>query len=217
MIKLLIKLAENGLLPDTLIRLGIKRLCAQRLLEATSIGELEMEKRHSSWVEFLNESPIALVPEKANEQHYEVPPKFFELVLGENLKYSSGYWPQGALTLEQSENEMLRLTCERAGLVDGQEILELGCGWGSLTLFMAKNFPNSKITAVSNSNDQRRFIEAKGKKLNLKNIEVITEDMNDFSINKQFDRVISIEMFEHMRNYNELLGRVSGWLNQGGR
>ena len=217
MIKLLIKLAENGLLPDTLIRLGIKRLCAQRLLEATSIGELEMEKRHSSWVEFLNESPIALVPEKANEQHYEVPPKFFELVLGENLKYSSGYWPQGALTLEQSENEMLSLTCERAGLVDGQEILELGCGWGSLTLFMAKNFPNSKITAVSNSNDQRRFIEAKGKKLNLKNIEVITEDMNDFSINKQFDRVITIEMFEHMRNYNELLGRVNGWLNRGGK
>ena len=217
MIKLLIKLAENGLLPDTLIRLGIKRLCAQRLLEATSIDELEMEKRHSSWIEFLNESPIALVPEKANEQHYEVPPKFFELVLGENLKYSSGYWPQGALTLEQSENEMLSLTCERAGLVDGQEILELGCGWGSLTLFMAKNFPNSKITAVSNSNDQRRFIEAKGKKLNLKNIEVITEDMNDFSINKQFDRVITIEMFEHMRNYNELLGRVNGWLNRGGK
>ncbi len=112
MIKLLIKLAENGLLPDTLIRLGIKRLCAQRLLEATSIGELEMEKRHSSWVEFLNESPIALVPEKANEQHYEVPPKFFELVLGENLKYSSGYWPQGALTLKQSVTEMLRLTCQ---------------------------------------------------------------------------------------------------------
>ncbi len=217
MIKLLIKLAENGLLPDMLIRLGIRRLCAQRLLEATSIGKLEMEKRHSSWIDFLNESPIALVPEKANEQHYEVPPKFFELVLGENLKYSSGYWPQGALTLEQSENEMLSLTCERAGLVDGQEILELGCGWGSLTLFMAKNFPNSKITAVSNSNDQRRFIEAKGKKLNLKNIEVITEDMNDFSINKQFDRVITIEMFEHMRNYNELLGRVNGWLNRGGK
>ena len=217
MIKLLIKLAENGLLPDILIRLGIKRLCAQRLIEATSIGQLEMDKRHSSWIDVLNKSPIALVPEKANEQHYEVPPNFFELVLGSNLKYSSGYWPSGTLTLDQSEDEMLNLTCERAGLVDGQEILELGCGWGSLTLFMAKKFPNSKVTAVSNSNDQRGFIEKKCKKLGLKNIKVITVDMNDFSINKQFDRVISIEMFEHMRNYNQLLERVNGWLNQEGK
>ncbi len=217
MIKLLIKLAENGLLPDALIRLGIKRLCAQRLLEATSIGQQEMENRHSSWIASLNKSPVALVPEKANEQHYEVPPRLFELVLGSNLKYSSGYWPQGVSTLDDSEVEMLKLTSERAALSDGQQILELGCGWGSLTFYMAQNFPNSKITAVSNSNDQRQFIEKKCAKLKIKNIKVITADMNDFSIDKVFDRVVSIEMFEHMRNYDELLKRVSGWLNQEGK
>jgi cyclopropane-fatty-acyl-phospholipid synthase len=217
MIKLLIKLAENGLLPDALIRLGIKRLCAQRLLEATSIGKQEMENRHSSWIDVLNKSPVALVPEKANEQHYEVPPRLFELVLGSNLKYSSGYWPQGVSTLDDSEVEMLKLTSERASLSDGQQILELGCGWGSLTFFMAKTFPNSNITAVSNSNDQRQFIEKKCEKLKIKNIKVITADMNDFSIDKVFDRVVSIEMFEHMRNYDELLKRVNGWLNQKGK
>ena len=217
MIKLLIKLAENGLLPDLLIRFGIRRLCAQRLLEATSISKLEMEKRHSSWIDFLNESPIALVPEKANEQHYEVPPRLFELVLGSNLKYSSGYWPKGASSLDESELEMLKLSCERASLSDGQEVLELGCGWGSLTLYMAQNFPNSKITAVSNSKDQRQFIENKCKKLKIENIKVITADMNDFSIDKSFDRVVSIEMFEHMRNYGELLKRVSGWLKKDGK
>jgi cyclopropane-fatty-acyl-phospholipid synthase len=217
MIKLLINFAEKGLLPDLLIRLGIKRLCSQRLQGLTGGGEVEMEKQHSNWIEVLKGSPIALVPEKANEQHYEVPPKFFELVLGDNLKYSSGFWPSAKLTLEQSEIAMLDLTCERAGLADGQKILELGCGWGSLTLFMAKKFPKSKITAVSNSGDQRRFIEDKCSQLNLKNIEVVTADMNDFQSTKKFDRAISIEMFEHMRNYEKLLGRINSWLKKEGK
>ena len=141
MITLLIKLAEKGLLPDSLIRLGIKRLCSQRLEAIASSSEELMQKEHSDWVDFLKESPIALVPEKANEQHYEVPPKLFELVLGSQLKYSSGYWPEGVKSLDQSEEAMLKLTSERAGLADGQKILELGCGWGSLTLFMAQQFP----------------------------------------------------------------------------
>ena len=217
MIKVLINLAEKGFLPDLLIRLGIKRLCGQRLSEANTLGLEALENSHQQWIDLLTESPVAIVPEKANEQHYEVPPKFFELVLGANLKYSSGYWSKEVFSLDESELEMLKITCERAGLVDGQNILELGCGWGSLTCFMAQKFPNSKITAVSNSKDQRNFIQQKNDKLNLQNIKVFTADMNDFSTDEKFDRVISIEMFEHMRNYDELLKRIDGWLKQNGK
>ena len=217
MIKLLIKLAEKGILPDFFIRLGISKLCGQRLTDANDLSLKAREERHQKWVDILMESPIALVPEKANEQHYEVPPRLFELVLGAKLKYSSGYWPQGTSTLDDSEVEMLKLTSKRAALSDGQEVLELGCGWGSLTFHMALTYPNSKITAVSNSNDQRQFIEKKCNELKIKNIKVITADMNDFSSEKTFDRVVSIEMFEHMRNYDELLKRVSEWLKKDGK
>ena len=217
MIKALIKLAEKGLLPDVFIRLGISRLCGQRLSDAKVFSTQAMEEKHQHWINILKESPVALVPEKANEQHYEVPPRLFELVLGSSLKYSAGYWPQGTSSLDDSEVEMLKLSSKRASLSDGQEVLELGCGWGSLTFHIAQNFPNSEITAVSNSNDQRQFIEKKCEKLKIKNIKVITADMNDFSIDKEFDRVVSIEMFEHMRNYDELLKRVSGWLKKDGK
>ena len=217
MITLLILLAEKGLLPDAIIRIGIRRLCRQRLVEASSSNQTIMEQEHSAWIDVLKESPIALVPEKANEQHYEVPPRLFELVLGDRLKYSSGLWPEGVSSLDESEVAMLKLTIDRAGLVDGQDVLELGCGWGSLTLYMAECFPKSKITAVSNSNDQRQFIEARCEERNLKNVEIITADMNDFETAKLFDRVISIEMFEHMRNYEKLLGRVNVWLKNKGK
>jgi len=217
MIKVLINLAEKGFLPDLLIRFGIKRLCGQRLSEVNTLGLEALENSHQQWIDLLTESPIAIVPEKANEQHYEIPPQFFELVLGANLKYSSGYWSKEVFSLDESEYEMLKITCERAGLVDGQDILELGCGWGSLTCFMAQKFPNSKITAVSNSKDQRNFIQQKNDKLNLQNIKVVNADMNDFSTDEKFDRVISIEMFEHMRNYDELLKRINGWLKQNGK
>ena len=217
MIKLLIKLAEKGILPDFFIRLGIRKLCGQRLTDENDLSLKAREEKHQKWIDILMESPIALVPEKANEQHYEVPPRLFELVLGAKLKYSSGYWPQGTSTLDDSEVEMLKLTSKRAALSDGQEVLELGCGWGSLTFHMALTYPNSKITAVSNSNDQRQFIEKKCAELKIKNIKVITADMNDFSSEKTFDRVVSIEMFEHMRNYDELLKRVSEWLKKDGK
>ena len=216
MIALLIKLAEKGLLPDSLIRLGIRRLCSQRLLQTTGSSS-DMEREHAAWIEVLKKSPIALVPEKANEQHYEVPPRLFELVLGKRLKYSSGLWPEGVTSLDQSESAMLDLTSERAGLVDGQDVLELGCGWGSLTLYMAQHFPKSKITAVSNSNDQRQFIEERCRQLKLDNVRVITADMNDFKAEGLFDRVVSVEMFEHMRNYEKLLGRVNSWLKKEGK
>ena len=217
MIALLIKLAEKGLLPDSFIRFGIKRLCSERLAKASSFSDEGMEKEHAAWIEVLKKSPIALVPEKANEQHYEVPPRLFELVLGNKLKYSSGFWPEGVSSLDQSESAMLDLTSERAGLIDGQDILELGCGWGSLTLYMAEHFPKSKITAVSNSNDQRQFIEERCRQLKLDNVRVITADMNDFRAEGLFDRVVSIEMFEHMRNYEKLLGRVNTWLKKEGK
>ena len=217
MITLLILLAEKGLLPDVIIRLGIRRLCRQRLVDASNSNDTLMEQEHAAWIDVLKESPIALVPEKANEQHYEVPPRLFELVLGDRLKYSSGLWPEGVSSLDESEVAMLKLTTDRAGLVDGQDVLELGCGWGSLTLYMAECFPKSKITAVSNSNDQRQFIETRCEERNLKNVEIITADMNDFETAKLFDRVVSIEMFEHMRNYEKLLGRVNVWLKNNGK
>ena len=217
MIKNLIDLAESGVMPDFLIRSGIRRMQKERILWSQSNSISKVEAHHQSWIEKMKKSSIAYVPEKANEQHYEVPPAFFENVLGKHLKYSSGYWPDGVTTLDDSEYEMLKLSSERAEIVDGHNILELGCGWGSLTLYMAKNYPNSSITAVSNSKDQRKFIESKCEERGLDNVRVVTADMNDFSIDVSFDRVVSIEMFEHMRNYELLLDRVSNWLNPGGK
>ena len=158
MISKLIELAEKGLIPDFMIRAGIVRNCKNRLRNESSFSKQELDAKKQKWVEQMKESPIALVPEKANEQHYEVPPSFFEEALGSNLKYSSGYWPSSETTLDQSELSMLELSCDRAELKDGQNILELGCGWGSLTCFMASQYPNSQITAVSNSKDQKEHI-----------------------------------------------------------
>ena len=217
MLSKLIKLAEEGYLPDFIVRMGIRRLCKVRLDWKNEVGPEMVENHHQEWVEKLKKSPLALVPEKANEQHYEVPPEFFNLVLGENLKYSSGYWPNIDTSFNESESIMLEKTCQRAELNDGQSILELGCGWGSLTCFMAKKYPNSKITAVSNSADQKKMIMKRCNSANIKNITVITADMNDFSINQKFDRVVSVEMFEHMRNYETLLENISNWLNNDGK
>jgi len=217
MIKNLIDLAESGIMPDFLIRSGIRRMQKERILWSQSKIISEVEAHHQDWIEKMKKSSIAYVPEKANEQHYEVPPIFFENVLGKHLKYSSGYWPDGVSTLDESEYEMLKISSERAELVDGKSILELGCGWGSLTLFMAEKYRKSSITAVSNSRDQRKFIEQQCKDRGLDNVHVITSDMNDFSIDGSFDRVVSIEMFEHMRNYELLLNRISGWLKPGGK
>jgi len=217
MMQNLIKLAENGMMPDALIRFGIRRLCRERLESASKLGVDAVEDHHQKWVEKLLLSPIALVPDKANEQHYEVPPEFFEYVLGKNLKYSSGYWPEGVISLDQSEDSMLEHTFGRLEIEDGMDMLELGCGWGSLTCYMAERLPNSKIVAVSNSKDQREYINTRCKENGFDNVEVITADMNDFSINQKFDRVVSVEMFEHMRNYDQLLKKVSGFLRKNGK
>jgi cyclopropane-fatty-acyl-phospholipid synthase len=161
--------------------------------------------------------PIAVQSAAANEQHYEVPSKFFQQVLGPKLKYSSCYWPDGVNSLEAAENESLRVTCENAQLEDGMKILELGCGWGSLSLWMADRYRSSQITSVSNSSSQRRFIEARAAELGLSNLNVVTADMNDFSTDGAFDRIVSVEMFEHMRNHRELMRRVHDWLCPDGK
>ena len=211
MISKLIELAEKGIIPDYFIRQGIVRNCENRLNNENVSNTEKVSSKKQSW------SPIALVPEKANEQHYEVPPAFFENVLGKHLKYSSGYWPDGVNSLDESEESMLKLSFERAQLIDGDSILELGCGWGSLTCYMASKLPNSKITAVSNSKDQKEHILNRCKNQGLDNVEVITADMNDFGTENKYDRVVSIEMFEHMRNYKKLLSKISSWLNEDGK
>ncbi len=217
MITKLIELAEKGIIPDYFIRQGIVRNCENRLNNENVSNTEKVSLKKQSWIQQMKDSPIALVPEKANEQHYEVPSAFFENVLGKHLKYSSGYWPDGVNSLDESEESMLELSFERAQLVDGDSILELGCGWGSLTCYMASKLPNSKITAVSNSKDQKEHILNRCKNQGLDNIEVITADMNDFETKDKYDRVVSIEMFEHMRNYKKLLSKISSWLNDDGK
>ncbi|MBD8637232.1 class I SAM-dependent methyltransferase [Stenotrophomonas sp. CFBP 13725] len=210
-------LAERGLLPDALLRLGIRQQCAQRLREEQEGGTDAQSARFSERIAELAGSPLALHVDAANRQHYEVPAAFFEACLGKRLKYSSCYYRTGHETLDQAEEAMLELYAERAGLADGQDILELGCGWGSLTLWMAERYPNARITAVSNSNGQRTHIEAQCKARRLGNVTVLTRDVNHLELPEHaFDRAISIEMFEHMRNYDRLLGRIAGWLRSDG-
>jgi len=211
-------LLERDLLPDSVIRTGIRRLLEARLREEDK-GDPEAQQAHlMRFVEELRRSPVAIATREANEQHYELPSAFFGLVLGRHLKYSSCYFKPGVTALDEAEAEMLRLTCERAGLVDGEQILELGCGWGSLTLWMAEHFPRARITAVSNSRTQKQFIDARAAERGLANVEVLTRDANvlEFPPERRFDRVVSVEMFEHMRNYETLLGRIAGWLRPGG-
>jgi cyclopropane-fatty-acyl-phospholipid synthase len=210
-------LLEKDLLPDFIIRSGIRKLLAQRLKDENK-GNPETQQAHFiKLVEELKNSPIAINTADANAQHYELPADFFQLVLGKHLKYSSGYWKAGVSSMEQSEMDMLEITCERAELKDGQNILELGCGWGSLSLFMANKFPNSKITSVSNSHSQKIFIDNQAQQRNIKNLIILTSDMNVFQIEEKFDRVVSVEMFEHMRNYELLMSKVANFLNKNGK
>ncbi|GAA4869724.1 cyclopropane-fatty-acyl-phospholipid synthase family protein [Luteimonas vadosa] len=212
----LIDLAERGLLPDAAIRAGIRKLCAKRLHDEHS-GDIEgADMRARMLMLQLRESPIAVETEAANQQHYEVPARFFELCLGKRLKYSSCYYPRGDESLDQAEEAMLSLYGERAALADGQRILELGCGWGSLTLWMAERFRNASITGVSNSSGQREYIMAQAHKRGLANIEILTRDVNTLALEGPYDRVVSIEMFEHVRNHAGLLRRIAGWLEDDG-
>ena len=207
------RLLERGLLPDWLIRLGIRRLVRQRLAEEAGGGPEQRQRRLQDLVAKLRASPIAVNTADANEQHYELPTEFFTRVLGRHLKYSCCYYAPGADSLDAAEAEMLRLTTERSGIRDGERVLELGCGWGSLSLWLAERFPGCRITTVSNSRTQKQHIDARAAERGLHNLEVITCDINELALPEgEFDRVVSVEMFEHMRNYERLLRRVAGWM-----
>lgn len=209
---LAIQLAERRLLNDTLIRKGIRKLLAERLKQTTS-----NPRSSEDWIQTLQANPLAEKTDAANAQHYEIPPAYFKTVLGPYLKYSSGYWPDNCQSLEEAEATMLQLTCERAELEDGQDILELGCGWGSLSLWMAEQYPKSSITSVSNSNSQREYINARIKERGITNLKLVTSDINIYKPEQRFDRIVSVEMFEHIRNHRMLLHRIHSWLKENGK
>ena len=208
---------ESGLVPDSVIRSGVRRLLEAKRADIQADDIEVAAETLNDFVEMMRQSPIALVPDLANEQHYEVPAEFFEQVLGEHRKYSCAYWPEGVSTLDEAERAALSVTVERAGIEDGMRILDLGCGWGSVSLWIAERFPQSSVVSVSNSRSQKAYIEARASERGLDSIEVITCDMNDFDADSKFDRIVSVEMFEHMRNYEELFRRIHGWLVPGGR
>ena len=206
------------ILPDFILRRGIRRLLRQRLKDERATDPVERLQRVSAFAEELKKLPVAIATKAANEQHYEVPAAFYRLCLGPRLKYSSCFYTQGDESIKSAEETMLELTCTRAELKDGQKILELGCGWGSLTLWMAEKYPNAQITSVSNSASQREHILSQCKVRGFNNVTVITCDMNVFSISADtFDRVVSVEMFEHMKNWQELFRRISTWLKSDGK
>ena len=205
-----INLAERGAIPDSIVRFGIRRLCRQRAAMCTT--ELT-----DTFHEKLANSPVAIKQEKANDQHYMVMPHFFEQVLGRHLKYSSAWWDEGTTDLSDAEEAMLDLYVERAGIEDGQDILDVGCGWGSLSCYLGKRFPNATITSLSNSSRQRLWIEARCRNEGIKNVSVITHDLADFHTDQKFDRLVSVECLEHMRNYGILFERFASWLRDDGQ
>lgn len=203
-------LTERRLLPDGWIRRGIRSLSRRRLEEVARIDK-------DALIEELSRDVLAPVPEKANEQHYEVPPEFFALCLGPHRKYSSCYFEEGVVDLGAAEARSLELSCEHAQLAGGQRILELGCGWGSLSLWMAEHYPEARITSVSNSHGQRAYIESQIAERGLTNLEVLTRDVNELELEGRFDRIVSIEMFEHLANHRALFERLDGWLEEDGK
>jgi len=210
-------LLEQNKIPDSLIRVGIRKLLKQRL-EAENQGTSEANQAHlMELIAELKKSPIAIETKAANEQHYEVPTEFYQYCLGKHLKYSSGYWKEGVKDIDTSEKDMLDITCERAELQNGQNVLELGCGWGSLSLYMSAKFPQSTFTVVSNSRTQKIYIDEQAKQRGITNLTVVTANINDFEPEKEFDRVVSVEMFEHMRNYQKLMRLVSSALKPDGK
>ena len=212
-----IDLAERGYLPDLVVRFGIRRLLSARIRQEQQLGCEGLSHLEREFAAEIRRSPIALHTDSANQQHYEVPSSYFELVLGPHRKYSSCLWSPGTTDLGAAEEAMLSLCCDRAELADGMDILELGCGWGSLSLFMAQQFPNSRILAISNSASQRASIMAQSTAKGISNLTVETCDMVDFTTSRVFDRVVSVEMFEHMRNYEQLFARIANWLKPEGK
>jgi len=211
------RILHTNRVPDILLRPVLWWITGRKIRQLNRKAFPEQEKERRELLEKFDSSPIALVPDLPNEQHYEVPPEFFELVLGRRLKYSCCYWPEGVEDLEAAEEAMLELTCRRAGLTNGMKVLDLGCGWGSLTLWIAEKYPECQITAVSNSRDQIQFITNRAEAEGLNNVRARVMDVNQLELDDQFDRVFSIEMFEHMKNYRALMHKIKGLLNDDGR
>jgi cyclopropane-fatty-acyl-phospholipid synthase len=210
-------LLERNLLPDPVVRFGIRRLLAERIRDETLATPAEQRARLEAYAEDLRRRPLAEDTRAANEQHYEVPTDFYRCWLGARMKYSACLYQSGSETLDQAEEAMLAAYVERARIADGQRILELGCGWGSFCLYLAERLPNSRITGVSNSRTQKQFIDEAARRRGLANLEIVTRDMNRFETDwGRYDRVVSIEMFEHMKNYQLLMARIARWLAPGG-
>jgi cyclopropane-fatty-acyl-phospholipid synthase len=208
----------RGLLPDRLLVAGSRRGARARIKRESAGGVEAQERRLAELVATMRSGPVAETPAAANAQHYELPAEFFELFLGPRLKYSCGLWLDGVGDLAASEDAMLALTCERAQLQDGMSVLDLGCGWGSLSLWICERYPSARVTAVSNSASQREWIEALSDRRGYSDrLSVITADINTLALERRFDRVLSVEMFEHMRNWEELLARIARWLDPDGR
>jgi len=210
----MILLAEKGLIPTPLIRMGIRSLIKKRILE--EVENYQNANYMKNFIRKLEFDEIAVNTDDANDQHYEVPSDFFVHVLGKHKKYSSCYW-ENANNLDEAEANSLRITCERAEIIDGMDILELGCGWGSLSLWMAEHYPNSQIISLSNSNSQRLYIEKQCRERGLKNLKIVTKNVVEFEFNQKVDRIVSIEMFEHMRNYKKLFNKINTWLKPAGK
>ena len=212
-----LSLAEKGLLPDSIIRAGIRKLVATRLTDISANNCEVGSKIFADFAANMRQANIAEVPQLANAQHYEVPAEFFHYCLGNQRKYSSCFWLPDTIDLDDAEILALQQTCDHADIQDGQQVLELGCGWGSLSLWMATHYPNAQITGVSNSNSQREAIMQTAKSLGVTNLTIITADMNVFEAPSTYDRVVSVEMFEHMRNWQVLYGKVAAWLKPHGK
>ena len=212
-----VQCVERDMVPDGIVRLGIRGLLRARVAQLHEADIACAAARTQAFVDGMRLAPIAPLPEKANQQHYELPSEFFASVLGDHRKYSCGLWTDRTVTLTQSEAAALAATCERAQLADGQKVLELGCGWGSLSLWMAERFRASRITALSNSRSQHEYIAGQARQRGLTNLRVITGDINEFDTSERFDRVVSVEMFEHLRNWPAAFAKVARWLEPQGR
>lgn len=213
----MIDLAERGWLPDRFIRFGIRRLLAERLRMGNRPTWKDRDRSIDEFAKELRLRPVAVETLAANEQHYEAPTGLFEAMLGPNMKYSGCYFPNGTHSLEMAENMMLELTAERSEIQDGMKILDLGCGWGSFSLWASRRFPNATLLAISNSKTQKQKIEREIHERGIQNLKVQTANVAEFHSEERFDRVVSIEMFEHMQNYELLLSKIRSWLSAQGK
>ena len=208
----MIQLAERRWLPDPLIRFGMRRMLRDRLVQENRIAGNDYDQALDRFADQQSRSLVTIETHRANEQHYEVPTEFFRIVLGSRMKYSCGWWQDATTSLDESEEAMLAMTCDRAGIEDGMQVMDLGCGWGSLSIWIAEHYPKCQVTALSNSRTQKESIDAHARRLRLENLQVVTADVGDFDTEAKFDRVVSVEMFEHVRNHQKLLARIARWL-----